>query len=58
MARENIMFLENNDESCTMTDLYLDINRFFGYKDSCSYYDIDVFFFFSSYNEQLLDIMM
>ena len=51
MAKENIMFLENNDESCTMNDLYLDINRFFGYKDSSSYYDIDVFFFFSSYNE-------
>ena len=35
------MFFENDDESCTMVDLYLN-NRFLGYKDSYNYYDIDV----------------
>ena len=35
------MFFKNQDESYTMVDLYL-YNRFFGYKDSCNYYDIDV----------------
>ena len=38
---KNIMFFENDDESCTMVDLYLN-NRFLGYKDSYNYYDIDV----------------
>ena len=33
MARENIMFLENDDKSYTMDDLYIN-NRFLGYKDS------------------------
>ena len=42
MARENIMFFENDDESYTMVDLYLDNNRFFGHKDSYNYFDIDV----------------
>ena len=41
MNKENIMFYENNDESCTMVDLNLN-DRFLGYKDSCNYYDIDV----------------
>ena len=41
MAQENIMFFKNQDESYTMVDLYLH-NRFFGYKDSYNYYDIDV----------------
>ena len=57
MARENIMFLENDDESCTMVDLYLDNNRFFGYKDSYNYYDIDVdniLLFKKSYNEYII----
>ena len=41
MVGENIMFFENDDESYTMIDLYLDNNRFFGCKDSCNYYNID-----------------
>ena len=41
MVQENIMFFKNQDESYTMVDLYLH-NRFFGYKDSYNYYDIDV----------------
>ena len=41
MDQENIMFYENQDESYTMVDLCL-YNRFFGYKDSYNYYDIDV----------------
>ena len=42
MTGENIMFFENDNESYTMVDLYLDNNRFFGYEDSYNYYDIDV----------------
>ena len=42
MPRENITFFENNDESYTMVDLYLENNRFFGHKGSYNYYDIDV----------------
>ena len=42
MDRENIMFFENDDESYTMVDQYLDNNRFFGYKDSYNYDYIDV----------------
>ena len=41
MDKENIMFFKNQDELYTMVDLYLN-NRFFGYKDSYNYYDIDV----------------
>ena len=41
MDQENIIFFKNQDESYTMVDLYLN-NRFFGYKDSYNYYDIDV----------------
>ena len=40
MAQENIMFFENDYASRTMVDLYLNNNRFFGYKDSYYYYDI------------------
>ena len=40
MNRENIMSLKNDIKSYTMV-IYLN-NRFFGYKDSCNYYDIDV----------------
>ena len=36
------MFFKNQDKSYTMTDLYLNHNIFFGYKDSYNYYDIDV----------------
>ena len=36
-----MMFFNNQDESYTIVDLYLN-NRFFGYKDSYNYYDIDV----------------
>ena len=42
MDQENIMFYKNKDKSYTMTDLYLNHNIFFGYKDSYNYYDIDV----------------
>ena len=42
MPRENITFFENNDESYTMVDLYLENNRCFGHKGSYNYYDIDV----------------
>ena len=41
MDQEIIIFFKNQDKSYTMIDLYLN-NRFFGYKDSCNYYDIDV----------------
>ena len=41
MDQENIMFFKNQDESYTMTDLYL-YDRFFGHKDSYNYYDFDV----------------
>ena len=42
MDQENIMFFKNQDKSYAMTDLYLNHNIFFGYKDSYNYYDIDV----------------
>ena len=42
MVRENIMFFEKDDKSCTVIDLYLNHNIFFGYKDSYNYYDIDI----------------
>ena len=42
MYQENIMFFKNQDRSYTTTDLYLNHNMFFGYKDSYNYYDIDV----------------
>ena len=42
MNRENIMFFKNQNKSHTMTDLYLNHNIFFGYKNSYNYYDIDV----------------
>ena len=42
MDQENIMFYKNQDKSYTMTDLYLNHNIFFGYKDSYNYYDIDI----------------
>ena len=41
MDQENIMLLKNDGKSYTMVDLYLN-DRFFGYKDSYNYYDIDV----------------
>ena len=36
-----MMFFKNQDESYTIVDLYLN-KRFFGYKDSYNYCDIDV----------------
>ena len=39
--QENIIFFENDDESYTMVDIYLN-DRFLGYKDSYNYYDIDL----------------
>ena len=41
MDQNNIMFMGNIDNSYTMVDLYQN-NKFFGYKDSYNYYDIDV----------------
>ena len=41
MARENIIFFENDDKSYTMVNLYLN-KRFLGHKNSYNYYDIDV----------------
>ena len=40
MGQEN-MFFKNYDKSYTMVDVYLN-GRFFKYKDSYNYYDIDV----------------
>ena len=57
MVRENIMFFENNNESYTMVDLYIHVNRFIGYKDSYNYYDIDVdniLLFKKSFNEYFI----
>ena len=42
MARENIMFFENDDKSYTMVDLYLN-NRVLWHKNSYNYYDIDIY---------------
>ena len=41
MDQENIMFIGNADNLYTIVDLYQN-NKFFGYKDSCNYYDVDV----------------
>ena len=57
MAEENIMFFENDDKSCTMIDLYLNHNIFFGYKDSYNYYDIgvdEILLFEKSENEYVI----
>ena len=57
MDQENIMFFKKQDKSCTMTDLYLNHNIFFGYKDSYNYYDIDVnkiLLFVKSDNEYII----
>ena len=57
MDQENIMFYKNQDKSYTMTDLYLNHNIFFGYKDSYNYYDIDVdkiLLFVKSDNEYII----
>ena len=42
MAKVNIWFHENDDQSYDMLDLRLNNNKLFGYKDSYYYYDIDV----------------
>ena len=42
MARENIMFFENDDKSCPVIDLYLNRRIFLDYEDSYNYYDIDI----------------
>ena len=41
MDQENIMLFKNDDKSSTIVYLYLN-NKFFGYRDSFNYYDIDV----------------
>ena len=54
------MFFEKDDKSCTVIDLYLNHNIFFGYKNSYNYYDIDVdkILLFKVIMSILLDIMM
>ena len=42
MARENIIFFENDDKSWTVIDIYLNNRIFLSYEDSYNYYDIDV----------------
>ena len=42
MAKVNIWFHENDDQSYDMLNLCLNNNKYFGYKDSYYYYDIDV----------------
>ena len=41
MDQENIMLFKTDDKSYTMVNLYPN-DRFFGYKDSYNYYDIDL----------------
>ena len=41
MDQNNIMFMENMENSYAMVDLYQN-NKCFGYKDSYNYYDINV----------------
>ena len=51
------MYSKNQDKSYTMTDLYLNHDIFFGYKDSYNYYDIDVdkiLLFVKSQNEYII----
>ena len=58
MDQENIMLFETDDKSYTMVNLYQN-DRFFGYKDSCNYYDIDVDYYLKKVIMNiLLDIMM
>ena len=42
MVRENVIFFESDDKACTVIDLYLKHNIFFGHKDSYNYHDTDV----------------
>ena len=42
MARENIIFFENDDKSWTVIVIYLNNRIFLSYEDSYNYYDIDV----------------
>ena len=42
MAKENIMFFENDDKSYSMVDLHINSDIYFDYEDSYNYYDIDV----------------
>ena len=61
MDQENIAFCKNQDKSYASTNLYLNHNISFGYKDSYYYYDIDVDKILSLkkvIRNILLDIMM
>ena len=42
MDPENIILSKYNDGSYHITDMYLDNNEFYGYRDSYNYYNIDV----------------
>ena len=56
MDQNNIMFMGSMDNSYTMIDLNQN-NKFFGYEDSYSYYDIDVkeiLLIKNSYNEYFI----
>ena len=49
--------MDQENKSCTMTDLYLNHNISFGYEDSYNYYDIDVdkiLLFVKSDNEYII----
>ena len=57
MDQWNIMFFKNQDKSYNIVDLYLNHNIFFGYKSSCTYYDIDIdkiLLFVKSDNEYII----
>ena len=56
MDENNIMFMRNMDNSYTTVDLYQN-NKFFGYKDSYNYHDIDIkkiLLIKNSYNEYFI----
>ena len=42
MDQENVMFYKSKGKSNTMTDLYLNHNKYFWYEDSYNCYDTDV----------------
>ena len=57
MDQENIMFFKNQNESYTMIDLYLN-NRFFGHKDSYSYYDTDADKMLLNFKKVIMNILL
>ena len=57
MDQNNIMFMENMENSYAMVDLYQN-NKCFGYKDSYNYYDIDVMILMLYYDIALTNILL